>query len=100
MVVAVLDERRRLRRAAAQDHTEMLRLRGIMRMQADRIGELQGDIVMEQEQTNALRLQLQVVNDRLTNVVGEVEAPGVGAPGEGVTPSPSHGGESVGSVGN
>ena len=49
VVVAVLDERRRLRRAAARDHIEMLRLRGIMRMQADQIGELQGDIAMEQE---------------------------------------------------
>ncbi|XP_027156398.1 uncharacterized protein LOC113774129 [Coffea eugenioides] len=55
IVNRTLDERRRLRRAAAKDHTEMFRLRGIMRMQADRIGELQGDIAMEQEQTNALR---------------------------------------------
>ena len=94
-------------------------------MQADRIEELQGDITMEQERTNALREQLQVANDRLTNVVREVrnrsggiineyealvqgvvgasvqvEAPGVGAPGEGNAPSSSHGGESVGSIGN
>ena len=72
MVVAVLDERRRLRRAAAQDHTEILKLKGIMRMQADRIEELHGDIAMEQERTNAHREQLQVANDRLTNVVREV----------------------------
>ena len=89
MVVVVLEERSRLRHAAAQDHTEILRLRGVLRMQADRIAELQDDLVMEQERVNALREQLHVV-----------EASGVGAPGEGVTPSPSHGGESVGSVGN
>ena len=49
VVVAVLGERRRLRRAAARDHTEILRLRGIMRMQVDWIGELREDIAMEQE---------------------------------------------------
>ncbi|XP_071912338.1 uncharacterized protein [Coffea arabica] len=48
-----------------------------------------GDIAMDQERTNAFREQLHVV-----------VAPGVGVPGEGVTPSLSHGGESVGSVGN
>ena len=71
--MAVLDERRRLRRAATRDHTETLRLRGILRMQADRIGELQGDIAMEQERTNVLREQLQVVNNRLMNVVLKVK---------------------------
>ena len=74
---------------AAQDHIEILRLRGILRMQADRIAELRDDLVMEQERVNALREQLH-----------EVEASGVEALGEGVTPSPSHGGESVGSVRN
>ena len=123
--MAVLDERRRLRRAVARDHTETLRLRGIMRMQADRIGELQADIAMEQERTNALREQLQVVNNRLMNAVREVrdrsggiinecealiqgaiganaqvEAPSDEIPREGSTPSSSQGGESVGSVGN
>ena len=43
-----------------------------MRMQADRIRELQGDVVMEQERTNALREQLHVANSRLTRVVREV----------------------------
>mgnify|MGYP004710702391 CR=1 FL=1 len=125
MVVAVLDERKRLRHAAARDHTEMLRLKGIMRMQADRIEELQGDIAMEQERTNAHREQLQVANNHLTNAVREArdrscgiiaecetlvqgvleasvqaEAPSVGAPGEGNAPSSSHGDESVGSIGN
>ena len=125
MVLAVLDERRRLRSAAVRDHTEALRLRGVLRMQADRIGELQGDIAMEQERTNALREQLQVVNTRLTNVVREVRdrsggiinecealiqgviganaqvvAPSSSTPGEGSTPSSSQGRESVASVGN
>ena len=125
VVVAVLDERRRLRRAAARDHTKMLRLRGIKRMQADRIGELREDIAIEQERTNALRGQFQGVNHRLTNVVREVrdrsggiinecealiqgviganaqaEAPSDGTSDEGSTPSSSHGGESVASVGN
>ena len=72
VVETVLNDSRRLRCVAARDHTEMLRLRGIMRMQADRIGELQEDITMEQERTNTLREQLQVVNHRLTNVVREV----------------------------
>ncbi|XP_027169505.1 uncharacterized protein LOC113769237 [Coffea eugenioides] len=122
VVVAVLHERRRLRRAAARDHTEMLRLRGITRMQADRIGELREYIAMEQERTNALREQLQGVNHRLTNVIREVrdrsdgiinecealiqgviganaqaEAPSDGTSDEGSTPSSSHGGESVAS---
>ena len=44
--MAVLDERRRLRRATTRDQIEMVRLRGIMRMQADRIRELQEDIAM------------------------------------------------------
>ena len=43
-----------------------------MRMQANRVRELQRDISMEQERTNALQEQLQVVNDRLTRVVREV----------------------------
>ena len=125
MVVAVLDERKRFRRAAARDHTETLKLKGIIRMQADQIGELQGDGAMEQERTNALREQLQVVNNRLMNVIREVrdrsggiinecealiqgviganaqvEASSDGTSGEGSTPSSSQGGESVGSVGN
>ena len=125
VVVAVLDERRRLRRAAARDHTELQRVRGIMRMQADRIRELQRDVAMEQERTNALREQLHVANGRLTRVVREVRdrsggiinecealiqgviganvpggVPGDGAPGEGGAPSSSSGEESVGSVEN
>ena len=125
VVVAVLAERRRLRCAAAREHTKTIRLKGIMRMQADRIGELQGDVAMEQERMNALREQLLVANDRLTRVVREVrdrsggiinecealiqgviganaqvEAPSDDTPGEGSTPSSSQGGESVASVGN
>ena len=72
VVVVVLGEWKRLRRAAARDHTKILRLRGITRMQADRIRELREDIAMEQERTNALREQLQGVNHRLTNVIREV----------------------------
>nr|XP_027120755.1 uncharacterized protein LOC113737780 [Coffea arabica] len=117
VVEAVLAERRRLRCDAARERTETLRLKGIMRMQADRIGELQGDVVMEQERTDALREQLQVVNDRLTRVVREVRdrsgaiidkcgaliqgviganapggVPGGGAPGQGGALSSSSGG--------
>ena len=47
MGVAVLSEKKRLRSAAVRDHTEGLRLRCILRMQAGRIVELQGDIAME-----------------------------------------------------
>ncbi|XP_071939953.1 uncharacterized protein [Coffea arabica] len=72
VVVAVLNKRRRLRHATVRDHTEMVRLRDIMRMQADRIRELQENIATEQERMNTLREQLQVVNDRLTRVVQEV----------------------------
>ena len=68
----MLDERRRLRRATARDQTAIARLRGIMRLQVDSIRELQEDVAMEQGRTNALREQLQVVNDRLTRVVREV----------------------------
>ena len=55
VVVVVLDEQRRLRRATARDQVEMARLRGVMRMQMNRIREIQGDITMEQERTDALR---------------------------------------------
>ena len=72
MVLAVLDERRRLRLGRDRDQTEMVRMRGIMRTQTNRIWELQEDIPMEQERTNTLREQLQVVNDRLTRVVCEI----------------------------
>ena len=58
MVLVLLDERRRLRRANVRDQTKMVRMRGIMRMPVDRIQELQGDILMEQERTNAFREQL------------------------------------------
>ena len=44
-----------------------------MRIQADRIRELQGDIAIEQERTNAIREQLQIANDCLTRVVREVK---------------------------
>ena len=46
-------------------------MRGIMRIQANRIQELQDDILMEQERTNAFREQLQAVNGRLTRAVRE-----------------------------
>ena len=49
MIVVVIQKRRRLRHTAVQDHTEILRLRGILRMQGDRIGEVQDNLVMEQE---------------------------------------------------
>ena len=92
-------------------------------MQADRIRELQGDIAMEQERTNALREQLQVANGHLTRVVREVRdwsdgiinecealiqgviganapggVPGGGDPSERDAPSSSFGEESVGPV--
>ena len=72
MIVAVLDERRRFRRANVRNQTEMARMRCIITMQADRVLELREDVSMEQERTNVLREQLQVVNDRLTRVVREV----------------------------
>ena len=72
MILAVLDERRRFRRANVRNQTEMARMRGIMKMQADRILEIREDISMEQERTNALREQLQVVNDHLARVVREI----------------------------
>ena len=56
--MVILDKRRRLRRANVRDQTVMVRMRGIKRMQADRIQELQGKILMEQEGTNAFREQL------------------------------------------
>ena len=40
MIVAVLDKGGSFRRATTRDQTEMVRLSGIMRMQADRIREL------------------------------------------------------------
>ena len=72
MVLAVLDERRRLRLGRDRDQTKIVRMRDIMRMQADRIWQLQEDISMEQERMNTLREQLQVINDRLIRVVCEI----------------------------
>ena len=116
VVVAVLEQRRRLRRATTRDQTEMLRLRGIMRMQADEIRELQGDIATEEERTDALREQLHVANDRLTMMVREVRdwfegiinecealiqgVIGANAPVEGQGNGAPREGESVGLVGN
>ncbi|XP_027114459.1 uncharacterized protein [Coffea arabica] len=72
VVLAIDDERRRLAGANRRARIEIQRMRGIVRMQADRIQELQEDILMEQERTNAYREQLQAVNGRLTRVVREV----------------------------
>ena len=47
VVLAVDDERRRLAGANYRAQTEIQRMRGIMRMQADRIQELREDILME-----------------------------------------------------
>ena len=55
--------------ACARNQTEMVRMRSIMRAQADRIRELQEDISMEQKRTNTVKEQLQVVNNHLTRVV-------------------------------
>ena len=41
VVLAVLDEKRRLTNASFRDQTEMKRMRGILEMQRDRIQELQ-----------------------------------------------------------
>ena len=72
VILAVDDERRRLAGAYCRAQTEIQRMRGIMRMQADRIQEFREDILIEQERANAFREQLQAVNGRLTRVVREV----------------------------
>ena len=72
VVLAVDDKRRRLAGTNCRAQTEIQKIRGIKRMQANRIQELREDILMEQERTNAFKEQLQVVNGPLTRVVREV----------------------------
>ena len=72
VILAILNERRRLTNAGFRDRTEMERIRGILEIQRDRIPELQEAVSQEQERTNAVHQQMQVVNECLTMVLREV----------------------------
>ena len=58
VVLAIDDERQRLANANNRAQTERERLRVVLRMQGDRIQELETSIREEQERTNALREQV------------------------------------------
>ena len=67
-----VDERRRLATANRRAQMTIARLRRVTRMQGDRIRELEASVLEEQGRTNALQEQLDAVNGRLVQVVGEV----------------------------
>ena len=69
VVLAVVDERIRLRHANFRDQIEMKRMRSIMEMQSDRIQELQEAVGQEQERMDAMRQQVQVLNERLIRML-------------------------------
>ena len=65
VVLVVVDQRRRLAGANCRAQIDHQRLTAIKNGHAARIRELEENILMEQERTNAFREQLQEVNARL-----------------------------------
>ena len=67
-----MDERQRLAIANERAHIRMQEMRGVMRMQSDRIRELETNVIDEQKWTSVLHEQLQKTNDRLTRILRQV----------------------------